>query len=224
MSFLLGRPPDLCYVRFLGVQSNGVQLPLLELWSLYILFRCQEKGPHQLPLRGARKKNGSVMCKWFGLVQWLVIVGTSGLYQSYPSVSNSMGKDTNILISSVHRFQLSPGTGIAMARSNAWTSHWNQWNHRTCQTSVIHMGFRENFWLNHMGVSKNNGTSKSSILIGFSIVNHPFWGTPFFGNTHIGEKAQRVVRKSSTVVCVIGWGWNIWKENFPKKCHHFFLT
>ena len=30
-----------------------------------------------------------------------------------------------------------------------------------------------------MGVSKNNGTPKSSILIGFSIINHPFWGTPF---------------------------------------------
>ena len=26
---------------------------------------------------------------------------------------------------------------------------------------------------------------KSSILIGFSIINHPFWGTPIFGNTHI---------------------------------------
>ena len=24
-----------------------------------------------------------------------------------------------------------------------------------------------------------------SILIGFSIINHPFWGTPIFGNTHI---------------------------------------
>ena len=36
-----------------------------------------------------------------------------------------------------------------------------------------------------MGVSKNNGTPKSSILIGFYIVNHPFWGTPIFGNTHI---------------------------------------
>ena len=34
-----------------------------------------------------------------------------------------------------------------------------------------------------MGVSnKNNGTPKSSILIGFSIINHPFWGTPIFGN------------------------------------------
>ena len=47
-------------------------------------------------------------------------------------------------------------------------------------------------WLNflvnvplYMGVSKNNGTPKSSILIGFSIINHPFWGTPIFGNTHM---------------------------------------
>ena len=28
-------------------------------------------------------------------------------------------------------------------------------------------------------------TPKSSNLIGFSIVNHPFWGTPIFGNTHV---------------------------------------
>ena len=26
---------------------------------------------------------------------------------------------------------------------------------------------------------------KSSILIGFSIINYPFWGTPIFGNTHL---------------------------------------
>ena len=37
----------------------------------------------------------------------------------------------------------------------------------------------------HMGVSENNGTPKSWILIGFSIINHPFWGTSIFGNTHI---------------------------------------
>ena len=34
----------------------------------------------------------------------------------------------------------------------------------------------------HMGVSKNNGTPKSSIFMGFSIINHPFWDTPIFGN------------------------------------------
>ena len=36
-----------------------------------------------------------------------------------------------------------------------------------------------------MSVSKNRGTPKSSILIGFSLINHPFWGTPIFGNTQI---------------------------------------
>ena len=36
-----------------------------------------------------------------------------------------------------------------------------------------------------MGVSENSGTPKSSILIGFSTINHPFWGTTIFGNTHI---------------------------------------
>ena len=43
-----------------------------------------------------------------------------------------------------------------------------------------------------MDVSENNGTPKSSILIGFSIINHPFWGTTIFGNTHIqDDKSQR---------------------------------
>ena len=38
-----------------------------------------------------------------------------------------------------------------------------------------------------LGVSKNRGgPPKSSILIvGFSIINHPFWCTPIFGNTHL---------------------------------------
>ena len=36
-----------------------------------------------------------------------------------------------------------------------------------------------------IGVFLNGGTPKSSILIGFSIINHPFWGTFIFGNTHM---------------------------------------
>ena len=35
-----------------------------------------------------------------------------------------------------------------------------------------------------LGVSKNRDTPKSSILIGFALINHPFWGTPIFGNTY----------------------------------------
>ena len=38
-----------------------------------------------------------------------------------------------------------------------------------------------------MGVSKNRGTPKASILIGFSLINHPFWGFPpyFWVDTYI---------------------------------------
>ena len=32
----------------------------------------------------------------------------------------------------------------------------------------------------HLGVPKNDGIPKSSNLIGFSIINHPFWGNPYF--------------------------------------------
>ena len=31
----------------------------------------------------------------------------------------------------------------------------------------------------HMEVSINGGTPKSSILMGFSLINQPFWGSPF---------------------------------------------
>ena len=51
--------------------------------------------------------------------------------------------------------------------------------------------FQESLWeyfrhnsRQHTGGSENSGTPKSSILMGFSIINHPFWGTSFFGNTH----------------------------------------
>ena len=40
----------------------------------------------------------------------------------------------------------------------------------------------------YMGVSKNCGTPKASILIRFSSINHPFWGTPIFGNVHMHLK------------------------------------
>ena len=45
------------------------------------------------------------------------------------------------------------------------------------------------FW-NYMDVSEKRGTPKSSILIGISIINRPFWGPPIFGNPHILPKPQ----------------------------------
>ena len=41
-----------------------------------------------------------------------------------------------------------------------------------------------------MGVSVNGGTPKTSILIGFSLINHPFGGTPIFGNTCMFEHTK----------------------------------
>ena len=43
------------------------------------------------------------------------------------------------------------------------------------------VGFRgEKLYHSLMGVSENDGTPKSSILIGISIINRPFWGPPYF--------------------------------------------
>ena len=39
--------------------------------------------------------------------------------------------------------------------------------------------------LYYMGVSINGGSPKSSILIVFSFINHPFWGTTIVGTPHI---------------------------------------
>ena len=42
-----------------------------------------------------------------------------------------------------------------------------------------------------LDVSENSGTLKSSILIRFSIINHPFWGTSIFGNTLLAGGLDR---------------------------------
>ena len=60
---------------------------------------------------------------------------------------------------------------------------------RVCATLDLLVGWLEKVikWM----FPKIMGTPKSSIsidLIGFSIINHPFWGTPIFGNTQILSK------------------------------------
>ena len=54
------------------------------------------------------------------------------------------------------------------------------------------------FWDINMDVSENRGTPKSSILIGFSIIDHPFWGTPIFGNTQNILYTQHASTPAST--------------------------
>ena len=66
-------------------------------------------------------------------------------------------------------FQNSPGAAESgrksesfIVRERSFGGHWDEFLRQM-----------------NMGVSKNRGTPKSSILIGFSIINHPFWGTLF---------------------------------------------
>ena len=57
------------------------------------------------------------------------------------------------------------------------------WEGPICRGYVKLWGGNKNFF---MGVSKNNGTPKSSTFIGFSIINHPF-GVPLFLETSISN-------------------------------------
>ena len=66
-----------------------------------------------------------------------------------------------------------PAVGVL---ANALVHFW-------LQISILCISLILNFFA-YMGVSKNRGTPKSSILIGFSITNHPFW-VPLFSETSI---------------------------------------
>ena len=74
-------------------------------------------------------------------------------------------------------------------------------NHDVCEI--------QNRFAINMGVSLNGGTPKSSILIGFFIINHPFWGTPIFGNIHICTDTSPIFyiyRHKGFLWRVNGWG------------------
>ena len=82
-----------------------------------------------------------------------------------------------------HIFRDSYGNGMGVV----WEAYHNE---------VPLLGVPENP-VDYMGVSKYRGKpTKSSILIliGFSIINHPFWGTTILGNTHI------------CIICLLGLG------------------
>ena len=62
--------------------------------------------------------------------------------------------------------------------------------------------------VSHMDVSENRGCvpPKSSILIGFSVINHPFWGSPIWETSILSNKS-----------------WPVWfKQNFHRYPQCFF--
>ena len=52
-------------------------------------------------------------------------------------------------------------------------------------TGVAGKGLQSGFLI--WGFPERGGTPKSSILVGFSLINHPFWGTPIYGNLHVAN-------------------------------------
>ena len=60
---------------------------------------------------------------------------------------------------------------------------------QVCDFQHVPMGFHGKWGgimgIIHLGIAINGGTPKSSILIGLSFMNHPFWGTAIYGNTHL---------------------------------------
>ena len=88
-------------------------------------------------------------------------------------------------------------------KSSHWTTDfsvsgfvgWEIWNietrGQTCAALAEKAGFQAgNRHSMHLSVSENRGffPPKSSIFIGFSITNHPFWGTTIVGNPHLARK------------------------------------
>ena len=86
----------------------------------------------------------------------------------------------------------------------------------------------------NLGVSKRRGTPKSSILIGFSIINHPFW-VPLFLETPIyflkGTLVTLSIHWFSSVYAgsmvwiwwkasQVVWGWS--SNTFEICCFYFF--
>ena len=55
---------------------------------------------------------------------------------------------------------------------------------------------------------------QSSILIGFSIINHPFWGTTIFGNTHILPPVFFEVS-----CCKASFQWELWPLLLLRQAH-----
>ena len=83
-----------------------------------------------------------------------------------------------------------------------------------------------NFRRIYMGVSKNMGTTKSSILIGFSTINHPSWGTPNFWKHPYSRRF--IYCKSlwllKTHILMVQWKWNISPRCSFTQTRHFQLN
>ena len=91
-----------------------------------------------------------------------------------------------------------PPCWIPISASFGSPGFWNQINH-TQSKGIFRpdaKNLSERNWPNGW-FPKIVVPPKSSMLIGFALINHPFWGTIIFGNTQMGD----------------GWNeWNLWRK------------
>ena len=103
-----------------------------------------------------------------------------------PKVRNrSMSSDSGILLAGMIIYR-NDSYCIPQIQKNRWNPYPSTLSPYICKFRKIILLLKIYTPQNlHMGVSENGGTPKSSNIIGISIINHPFWSTPIFGNTHI---------------------------------------
>ena len=81
-----------------------------------------------------------------------------------------------------------PLIGITTTRPGTWHKmHHNVSNRGFLGCPHWYLGSMDYHFTPYMVVSENSGTPQSSISIGVSIINHPFWGTTILGNPHISR-------------------------------------
>ena len=92
-----------------------------------------------------------------------------------------------------HRIHVSSSIVDLLQSPRRSTTHMNPMGHTPLQ-ALYHPYLRKKeksigsvsvFACQQLDVSQNSGTPKSSIWIGFSIINHPFWGTTILGNPQL---------------------------------------
>ena len=108
---------------------------------------------------------------------------------------------------------------------------WSQDFYEVCY-HLLHRSSQVWTWFclkTYMGVSINGGTPKSSNLKGFSIIDHPFGGTPIYGNPHIIIRTRFCTRPLPGMPQVVGtatvpefplfpWQSAIWGKSAKLTC------
>jgi len=113
--------------------------------------------------------------KWKGTCRWLLFVGCWLLFVGSCCPNGAFR---------IYRCYLWKKTGDAV-----WEATWmGGWLNQGCSGGGPDFGFTQDNSIPHInmwGGPKIMVPPNHSFLIGFSIVNHPFWGTSIFGNIHV---------------------------------------